>query len=188
MTSVATEIGSLKVQPTGGALGADIFGVDISQPLSEVHRKAILKAWADHLVLRFRGRRLDDSKLMSFSRNFGDLDLAAIGTQTETSDLDSPERYVTIISNVVVNGKPIGALGSGESEWHTDMSYNDIPPRASALHALEIPASGGDTGFTNMYAAYDSLPEATKQRVAGLTCIHDASLNSTGALRRGDRR
>jgi taurine dioxygenase len=185
MTSFATEISGLTVQPTGAALGADIFGVDISRPLSEVHRNAILQAWADHLVLRFSGCRLDDAKLMSFSRTFGDLDLAAIGTRTETSDLDSPERYVTIISNVVVDGKPIGALGSGESEWHTDMSYNDIPPRASALHALEIPASGGDTGFTNMYAAYDSLPEPTKERIAGLNCIHDASLNSTGALRRG---
>ena len=185
MTSSSAEIDGLWIQPTGAALGADVHGVDISQPLSEVHRNAIAQAWADHLVLRFSGHRLDDSQLMRFSRNFGDLDLAAVGTRTETSDLDSPERYVTIISNLVVDGKPIGALGSGESEWHTDMSYNEIPPRASALYALEVPASGGNTGFCNMYLAYESLPEATRQRIAGLTCIHDASLNSTGALRRG---
>jgi taurine dioxygenase len=176
---------ALWIQPTGAALGADVFGVDISRPLSESHRNAIARAWADHLVLRFSGHRLNDAQLMKFSRNFGDLDLAALGTRTETSDLDSPEQYVTIISNVFVEGKPIGALGSGESEWHTDMSYNEIPPRASALYAIEVPVSGGNTGFCNMYAAYDSLPEAMRQRIEGLFCIHDASLNSTGALRRG---
>ena len=185
MSTNAIDDNGLWVQPTGAALGADVFGVDISRPLPVVQREAIARAWAEHLVLRFSGHRLSDSQLMAFSRNFGDLDLAAIGTRTETSDLDSPERYVTIISNVVVEGKPIGALGSGESEWHTDMSYNEIPPRASALYAIEVPPSGGNTGFCNMYMAYESLPESIRQRIAGLTCIHDASLNSTGALRRG---
>jgi taurine dioxygenase len=185
MTSTAIECNGLWVQPTGAVLGADVFGVDISQPLSKEHHDAIVQAWAKHQVLRFSGHRLNDHQLMAFSRNFGELDTTPLGTRTETSDLDSPERYVAIISNVIVGGVPIGALGSGESEWHTDMSYNETPPRASALYALEVPPSGGNTGFCNMYMAYDSLPDAVRQRIDGLTCIHDASLNSTGALRRG---
>ena len=55
------------------------------------------------------------------------------------------------------NGKAIGGLGSYELVWHTDMSYNPLPPRASLLYALEVPPDGGNTGFLNMYAAYDTL-------------------------------
>jgi taurine dioxygenase len=93
--------------------------------------------------------------------------------------------FVTVISNVVQNGKPIGDLGNAEALWHTDMSYNEVPPMASALYALEIPPSGGETGFCNMYLAYETLPAALKRRVEGLQCKHDSSRNSTGGLRRG---
>ena len=90
-----------------------------------------------------------------------------------------------MISNVVEAGKPIGGLGNYEFKWHTDMSYVDIPPMASALYALEVPPAGGDTGFCSMYAALDSLPAALRQRIAGLNCVHDSSLNSVGQLRVG---
>jgi len=185
MATTALEVDELWIQPTGAALGADVFGIDISRPLSTSVKEGIAKAWNDHLVLRFSGQRLDDDQLMEFSRNFGDLDATPLGTRTETSDLTSSERHVAIISNIKVANVPIGNLGSGESEWHTDMSYNEIPPRASALYALEVPVSGGNTWFCNMYLAFDTLPDATKQRIAGLVCTHDSSTNSTGALRRG---
>jgi taurine dioxygenase len=84
-----------------------------------------------------------------------------------------------------VDGEPIGGLGNYEAHWHTDMSYNDLPPMASVLYGIEVPPEGGNTSFGNMYAAYDMLDAATKQRIAGLICIHDASRNSVGELRRG---
>jgi taurine dioxygenase len=90
-----------------------------------------------------------------------------------------------VISNIIENGKEIGGLGSYESKWHTDMSYNDIPPKASVLQAVELPRSGGDTGYANMYQAYETLPDETKARIANLTCKHDATRNSVGQLRRG---
>jgi taurine dioxygenase len=65
------------------------------------------------------------------------------------------------------------------------MSYIAEPPMASALYALEVPEAGGDTGFTNMYAAGESLPADLRARIAGLVCRHDASRNSAGELRRG---
>ena len=58
-----------------------------------------------------------------------------------------------IISNVEQDGRPIGVLGSGEAEWYSDMSYLEQSPTASVLYGVEVPASGGDTGFLNMYAA-----------------------------------
>jgi len=158
MTATTLEIDELWIQPTGAALGADVFGVDISRPLPKSVKEGIAQAWNDHLVLRFSGQRLDDEQLMEFSRNFGELDATPLGTRTETSDLTSSERHVAIISNIKVQGVPIGNLGSGESEWHTDMSYNDVPPRASALYALEVPVSGGNTWFCNMYLAYETFP------------------------------
>ena len=79
----------------------------------------------------------------------------------------------------------IGVLGAGEAIWHTDMSYIQKPPTASLLHALEVPASGGDTSFLNMYEAHDALPEDLRNKVGRLEAIHDASYNSAGELRKG---
>jgi taurine dioxygenase len=184
---------AIEVRPTGAALGADIEGVDLARDLAPSTLAAIRQAWSDHLVLRFRGQRLDDDRLMRFSRHFGELDFAPViaAARVKTADgrevdsLEEGPRYVSVISNIVEGGKAIGALGAYESIWHTDMSYNAEPPSASALYALEVPASGGDTGFANMYRAYDELPEALRRRIQGLRCRHDSSRNSAGELRRG---
>ncbi len=175
----------VRATPTGAALGADVDGLDLSAPLGAAAVDAIKRAWADHLVLRFRAQRLSDEHLMAFSAHFGTLDempIAAAGSS------EQPRRgFVTKISNIVVDGKAIGGLGAYESIWHTDMSYNERPPYASFLYAIEIPPSGGDTGFANMAAAYDALPDDVKRRIDGLGCKHDASRNSAGELRRGYR-
>jgi taurine dioxygenase len=181
------------VRPTGAALGADIEGVDLSQALSAETVDALKNAWFDHLVLRFRRQTLTDDALMRFSAHIGELDWAPIaaaqvkvpGEDRYVASARDGRRYVSVISNVIENGKAIGGLGAYESIWHTDMSYNPEPPCASALYALEIPPSGGDTGFANMYAAYEALPGALRQQVEGLVCRHDASRNSAGELRRG---
>ena len=173
----------IKVIPSGKALTADIEGVDLGKPLDDRTLESIISAWSEHLVLRFRGQQLTDPQLERFSARLGQLDAAPVYTAGTRVDVDSD--FVTVISNVKVDGKPIGDLGDGESLWHTDMSYNPIPPMASALYALEIPTSGGETGFCNMYRAYESLPGDLKRRIDGLQCKHDASRNSTGG-RRGD--
>ena len=80
---------------------------------------------------------------------------------------------------------PIGSLGAGEATWHTDMSYLVDPPKASMLYALEVPPSGGDTYFSSMYAAYESLPDELKRRIEGLELKHDGTYNSGGYVRQG---
>ena len=181
------------VRPTGAALGADINGVDLSQDLDAATLAEIKQAWADHLVLRFRGQHLDDDDLMRFSAHFGELDrapvIAAARMRVPGEDrwveTAAEDRYVSVISNIVENGQAIGALGNYESIWHTDMSYNQEPPLASALYALEVPPVGGDTGFANMYLALESLPEALRRQAEGRSCRHDSTYNSAGELRRG---
>jgi taurine dioxygenase len=177
------------VQPTGGALGADVYGVDLSQPVSDETFGKILEAWGEHLVLRFSGQKLDDPTLMKFSARFGALDRAPVlaSNRDNRDTAVAPEviDWVAVISNLKKDGKAVGGLGSYELVWHTDMSYNALPPRASLLYALEVPPDGGNTGFLNMYAAYETLPEKLKKAIEGKNCIHDSSRNSAGELRRG---
>lgn len=176
----------LEVRPTESALGADIVGVDLSRPLTSARLGAIHAAWMRHLVLRFREQRLTDDQLMAFSRNFGALDANPRHAKAEgRPDLNANAGYVNVISNVVENGRAIGGLGNYEAKWHTDMSYNPVPPMASALYALEVPPEGGDTSFCNMYTALETLPADLRARVASLNCVHDSSLNSVGQLRVG---
>lgn len=172
----------MDVVPSGRALGAEIRGADLTR-VTEEEFAAIHRAWLDHLVLFFRGQHLTDDDLIRFSRRFGELDWAPVQETGRRFVEGHPEIYV--VSNVIENGAPIGSLGSGEAVWHTDMSYLDIPPKASVLYALETPLAGGDTYFCNMYAADGGLPDALRRRVAGLVLKHDGTYNSGGYVRQG---
>jgi taurine dioxygenase len=173
---------STDVVPTGAALGATVKGVDLKD-LEDVAFARIMKAWRDHLVLLFRDQTLSDHELIAFSRRLGGLDWAPI-QETGRRFVDGlPEIY--IVSNVKVNGEPIGSLGDGEAVWHTDMSYLDVPPKASMLYALEVPPTGGNTSFCTMYGVYEALPSPLKERIAGLKIKHDGTYNSGGYVRQG---
>ena len=150
--------GGIDVVPLSESLGAEIQGVDVTQELSGPTFAAIHRAWLEHSVILIRGQQLTDADLVRMSRRFGDLDLGPrMAWQTSAAQEQLPEIYV--ISNVVENGEPIGYLGAQELDWHTDMSHADIPPKASTLYALEIPADGsGRTGFMNLYRVLDALP------------------------------
>ena len=178
-----TEEKRVTVVATGAALGADIRGVDLMQPLTDAGFRAIEAAWHQHLVLRFRSQRLDDSGLLAFARRFGDLDQAPIHAMADADHDPYPE--ITVMSNIKVDGKPIGNLGHYEAEWHTDMSYNEKPPIGSLLYSLEVPPAGGDTGFSNMYLAFETLPAELKRAISDKSCRHDSSRNSVGDLRKG---
>jgi taurine dioxygenase len=167
---------------TGSALGAEVVGVDLHD-VDDHTFGAIHKAWLDHLVLLFRVQKLSDDQLIAFSRRFGELDLAPIQETGRRFVEGYPEIY--IVSNVIENGAPIGSLGAGELVWHTDMSYQQDPPKASMLYALEVPPEGGKTGFVNMYDAYQELPLHLRERITGLRVKHDGTYNSGGYIRAG---
>jgi taurine dioxygenase len=172
----------ISVIPTGRALAAEVRGVDLRHVDERVFA-AVHRAWLDNLVLLFRGQELSIDQFVAFSRRLGDLDLAPIQEAGRRFVEDHPEIY--IVSNVVENGVAIGSLGAGDLVWHTDMSYQEDPPKASILYAIEVPPAGGNTGFVNMYRAYEDLPDGLKARVAGLRVKHDGTYNSGGFLRAG---
>ncbi|CCD93149.1 putative TauD/TfdA family dioxygenase [Bradyrhizobium sp. ORS 375] len=173
---------SLDVVPTRALLGAEIRNVDLRQ-LDDAAFATLLDAFHQHSVLLVRGQSLTDQDLIAFSRRFGDLDFAPIQENGRRFVEGLPEIY--IVSNVKVNGEAIGSLGAGEAVWHTDMSYLDTPPIASALYALEIPPVGGNTSFCSMYAVYDAIPSDLKRRIADLKIKHDGTYNSGGFVRQG---
>src|SRR5436309_2096271 len=174
---------SIQVKKLGGALGAEVSGIDLSRPVAAETFAEIRRAWLDHLVLRFRGQRLSDPQLLAFSQLFGELDPPGPNPYGKPFLPEHPE--MNVISNIKMGGAPIGGLGDGEAIWHADMTYVETPPKGAILHALEIPPSGGDTYWANMYLAYETLPAELKNRIEGRKANHDATYNSAGVMRKG---
>lgn len=174
----------LKVIPSGAALGAEVNGLDLSEPLDAATLDALKVAWDKHLVLVFRRQSLTDPQLIAFSRCFGELDPPGPNPYGAPFLPEFPE--LNVISNVKDDeGRPIGNLGAGEAVWHADMTYVDKPPKAAVLFALEVPIGQGDTFFANMVKAYEELPDDLKAQIEGKLAIHDAAHNSAGMLRKG---
>ncbi|MFZ8912894.1 MAG: TauD/TfdA dioxygenase family protein, partial [Burkholderiaceae bacterium] len=98
------------------AVGADILNIDIRQPLSGEQRQALLDAWAEFLVLRFRDQPLTDPQLIDFSKNLGELDPPGPNPQGKPYLPEFPE--LNVISIIKQNGQAIGGLGDGEAIWH----------------------------------------------------------------------
>jgi len=136
-------------------------------------------------VLRIRNQDLDDEQLQTFSKRFGPLEEAPFGRMSEEDKAMIKHRYVTTLSNIIADGKPIGGLGNSEATWHSDMTYIETPPPASLLLGIEIPEQGGDTHFANQYAALKALPGVLRKRIETLTVKHNAAHTSVGKLRPG---
>lgn len=173
----------LSVTPLADALGAEVTGVDLSGTLAPETIDAIRRAWNQHLVLRFRGQTLSDPQLLAFTRHFGELDPPGPNPYGKPFLAEFPE--INVISNIKKSGVPVGNLGDGEAVWHCDMTYIDTPPRAALLYSLQIPPAGGDTYWSNMYLAWDTLPDDLKKKIEGKRAIHDATYNSAGMMRKG---
>ncbi|MEM7250137.1 MAG: TauD/TfdA family dioxygenase [Pseudomonadota bacterium] len=181
---------SITIVPTGASLGAEVQGVDLAQPVGETTRRALIDAWARHMVLLFRGQVLSPAAQIDAARIFGQPEIPAAAKYYEAvgKAQNATARELMVISNLGPDGKPTAVndgLGSGEVHWHSDNSYIEAPPAGSMLYSLEIPPDGGETSFANQYAAYETLPPDIKKALVGRYARHDASRNSAGVLRPG---
>jgi taurine dioxygenase len=152
----------MKITPLN-PFGADIEDID-TRNLSAADRHALVEALTEHHVLRIRGQTLDKAEYDRFGRSFGDpIDFFF------TKDLDADFPALITISN-----SPDHDMGrrDGASFWHTDGSYEYVPASTTMLYAVEAPERGGETRFTDLTAAYEALPEATRQRIEGLKAQH----------------
>ena len=161
----------MRVTPSGRSLGATIEGLDLSQPLSRDAFDEVVRALGDYSVIRFPGQKLSGANLRDFSAQFGKLEINVANAYQEPG---IPE--VMILSNIVENGKPIGLADAGQ-DWHTDMSYSSTIAFANVLYGITIPHRDGralgPTAFCNMHAAYEGLPEELRERLDGMSVLHD---------------
>jgi len=158
---------SPQLRPLGEALGTEALGVDLSQPLDEATFAWIEQAFAEHPVLVFRGQQLGAADIAAFGRRFGTPRQHALVSYRYPG---VPE--VSWLRNVDDTGNIDWYGVKRATDWHTDSTYEEVLPRLAILHALEVPAAKGGTMFADMYSAYDALPKATKERLAGLVGLH----------------
>ncbi|WP_223506197.1 TauD/TfdA dioxygenase family protein [Cupriavidus pauculus] len=164
--AAADTVQDFEIRPFDAALGAEVVGLDLNQPLSSADFQRIHRAHLDHHVVVFRDQRITPAQQVAFSRRFGPLQIHVLH---QFQLANHPE--ILIVSNVVENGKPIG-LGDAGHFWHSDLSYKEKPSLGSLLHAIELPVQGGDTLFANMHTAWDTLPPALQRKVEGLRAEH----------------
>ncbi|MDB5863943.1 MAG: hypothetical protein JWO70_1749 [Betaproteobacteria bacterium] len=161
----------ITINRIGKHLGAEISGVDLSKPLTDDTFAKIAKAFFDNEVAFFRNQKLTPEQQIAFTRRFGVLEQHV---RKESRLAGHPE--ILIVSNLLdENGNAIGSQDAGRF-WHSDLSYKEEPSMLSALYSLEVPVKDGkvlgDTSFASTTAAYEALPQETRQRIDGLKNVH----------------
>tara|TARA_R110000782_G_scaffold114633_1_gene204708 strand:- start:1128 stop:1970 length:843 start_codon:yes stop_codon:yes gene_type:complete len=149
----------IDVRPIAGALGAEIHGVDFSRDLADDVVAEIRRAWLDHLVVFFRGQSLTPAQQLAAAKRFGD--------PVEYPFVQGLPDFPVITPIIKLPDEKINFGGL----WHTDTTYQQRPPMATMLYALELPPYGGDTMFASMYLAYETLSDGMKDLLAPLTGV-----------------
>lgn len=150
-----------EVDPVTPSIGAEIRGLELGEPLTESVADRLYEVLLEHLVVFFRDQDLGPNEQLAFAASFGEVD-----------EPHPVYPHVEGFAQVVL-------LESGPdkkpdtNEWHTDLTFYEHPPFASILWAREVPTSGGDTMWANMYDAYDALPGEVKQLIGDKQAIHD---------------
>jgi taurine dioxygenase len=165
---------TIQVRKMTPVIGAEIFGVDLSQPMGNQVFQEVHDALMENLVIFFRDQQVDHEKQMAFGRRFGELHVHPAAPSV-------PGHPEVMIIHADANSKFV----NGES-WHSDVSCEDEPPMGSILHLETMPEVGGDTMFANMYAAYEALSAPMRQFLAGLTAMHDGEKLYRGRYTKDD--
>jgi taurine dioxygenase len=156
---------TITVKPFVPAIGAELFGVDLSTALSERQFQEIHAALMTHQVVFFHDQQLTKNNLVAFARRFGELHQAAEASFGMIEDYPAIDLLDFGGGKVPYNTKEM---------WHSDFSGRELPSMGAVLYALEVPSCGGDTIWVSMYAAYEALSDKMKQYLAGMKAEHHA--------------
>jgi taurine dioxygenase len=155
----------LEAKPLSSVMGAEVRAA----PLMDLDAEEVREVLNRHLLIVFRDQALDEEALVRFSRQFGDLQVHVLD-QFRHPRL--PEIYV--LSNVGKNGKTTGTHpDKGTLVWHSDLSFQKRPASATILYGIEVPRTGGDTLYADMYAAYEALDPTTRKLLQQVKAVHD---------------
>lgn len=154
---------SMTVRKVEGPLGAIIEGLDLSVQLDQTQIAALRQTWLSHHLLIFPDQNLSNAELERYTRYFGDF-----GVDPYFEPIDGQTNIVAIERKA--NEKaPVFA-----ESWHSDWSFQQIPPAGTCLYGITIPPVGGQTGFVNQHLAYEKMPTALKSQIQNKTAIHSA--------------
>jgi taurine dioxygenase len=157
--------GTIEATPVAGAIGAEISGVDLSQPLPEQTREEIYQAFLHYLVIFFRDQQLTPAQHTEFARMFGEVQMG--GTIPRLEEQPEVKKQEYTMQNQV----------SGDVNMHADDTFVEIPSKCSILYGLKMPPAGGDTIWVNCQAAYAALSRPMKEFLQPLSAVHDLSAN-----------
>ena len=163
---------SFDIRPLGPVLGAEIIGLDISKPLDNETIKDLYDAWSDNIVLLFNKEDMTQVEQLRFASCFGKIGERPKPKEARPEDYTKLDAAFMLVTNIRENGKPIGTLPDGEMMFHHDTIYKPRPHIGTLLYAIEVPSSGGNTKFTNLYKAYDALPIEIKRKIEGRSALH----------------
>lgn len=149
---------------TSHGIGAEVRGIDLTQPVDDATRKQLNADFARYHVLVIRNQKFGTEQFMAAGRVFGEI----MPHHRKSGDFTSDTSVFEIFNQPIGDGKYYIA---GET-FHTDHSNDPVPPKATSLHPITLPSKGGDTQFVNMHNAYDDLSEAMKKRIDKLIAVH----------------
>jgi taurine dioxygenase len=174
----------LTITPSGGALGATIRGADLSKPLSTKEIGQVLEAIGKHGVVSFPGQKMQPTSIRDYALQFGPVQIPE-----GIKEPGVPE--ISVLSNIIVDGKNIGAVDAGMI-WHKDMTYQKQIGWATVLYGIQIPHRDGKplgaTRFANCYAAYDDLPADIKTKLESAIGIHNSIMYNATVRALGSKR
>jgi taurine dioxygenase len=164
----------IEVRPIAGAIGAEIWGVDLAKELDDDTVADIRRAWLDHNVIFFRDQDLPPARFLTFAKRFGKV--------IEYPFIKGLEEFPEIIPVIKLEHERTNFGGI----WHSDTSYLEAPPMGTMLIARETPPAGGDTMFANTYLAYEALSDGMKRMLDGLIA-YNTSAKADATRTREDR-
>jgi len=156
---------AIEIRPLSGSLGAEIHGIDLARPLDAETFERVERAFLDHLVLFFRDQELTPAQQVAFAARFG-----PVGRYPLAEAIPEHPDIIAVV-------KEPGQTTNFGGVWHSDTAYLERPALGSLLYAKEVPASGGDTLFANMYLAYESLSPGLRRLLDGLRAVNSAGKN-----------
>ena len=173
---------NLELIPLSDTIGVEVRGIDVKN-MDEKTFKAVYQAWLENSgLLLIRGQELSPPEILEFSKRFGEIDMPRKTRIDNDPWIPQFPQFILITNVKNENDEALGALGNGEALWHSDMTYLDEVPRASILYSLEVPDSGGKTGFLSMHKAIETMSPNLRKKIEGKVQLHDHVHNSTGAV------
>lgn len=162
---------TLEIRPLAGSIGAEIFGVDLSRPMSDDAFEAIHSAFLEYLVIFLPGQKpLGPDQLRAFAGHFGEIDTAPFVHPFKTPSLEGYPEIFNLIKEATNRSINFGGF------WHADVTYREKPHLAAVLYAKETPTFGGDTMFANQYLAYETLTDGMKKMLSSMRTIHSSAM------------